>query len=306
MASSWLFVWSLYRGFNSGFNGDGWQRYWLSGIFAALSGIFSGLGWLITDSKKLSLAFSLAAVLPFFAFFWNQPYIWPLCLLAGLLFFAAHGHGLREKDASFKVSIRKIFRVSLPTFFMGLAIIISVFYYLANINLSQAGQFQPLGGDKTTGAVGTFILDIIMGQEAKNLSLDLSVDDFIYQLLVQQQKIDTKALADKRVRQQLNGQITELKRQINQEYGLELTGQERVSSVINVFINDKIRSLFGPRQEYLPLVFAIAIFLLLRTLAFLYVWIVMTFIWLIYRLLLSLGIIMIEKKMTEREIVLLK
>lgn len=306
LASSSLFVWSLYYGFDYGFNGDGWQKYWLPGIFAVLTGFFSGFGWLLADSKRLSLAFSLAAILPSLLFFWNRPYILSLCLLAGLLFFIAHSHGLREKDASFKISIRKIFSASLPTFFMGLAILISVFYYLGNVNLLEEGRFRPFGENKATGAVGNFILDVVMGPEAKNLSLDLSVDDFIFQMLVQQQQIDAKTLSDKRVRQQLDRQITSFKQQLQQDYGLELTGQERVSAVINVFINDKIKSLFGPQQKYLPLVFAIAIFLVLRTLAFLYVWVTMVFVWAAYKLLLKFGIAAVEKKMTEKEAILIK
>lgn len=279
-------------------------KYFWPAVWALLLGGLFGFGWLLSHSKKKSFWFAWLAVLPFLIFFIREPIIMLVGLVAGFTFWLAWWRGTIEREISFKISLGKIFRVGLPIFFTGLALLISSFYYFFNINEVKNGQFEVLQESQGFALVGDLVLEAVVGPDIKNLSFKLSVDDFITQIIKQKSGLDENFLGDERFSGALKQGVEGFKQEINQTYGLDLRGDETVASVIRIFINDKIKSAFGPYQKYIPLVFAIAMFLALKAVSFIYVWLVIFFSWLLYRLLLALRIIRIGKEMAEKEAII--
>lgn len=302
-ACSAFFVWAMNR---AAVDDLGRAGFCLLGLSVIVPGVIFSLGWLLLDSKRASFWLALLMALPFFFVVFRDVKLSFAVLFSFLCFWLAWHRGVREKEASFKVFVSKILRAGLPIFFTGLALMMAVFYYLNNAAEIRRGDFQVIEDNRSFGLVGDAVLRAVAKDKTQNLSLNLSVDDFIFQLLLQEQEVDREVADNAALRQEFAAQIAQLRREINRTYGLNLTGEEKTATVIRIFINEKIKSFFGSNQQYLPVIFAVAIFLVLKAVSFLYVWLVVFLTWLLCKLLLALGVVVVAKETAEREAIIIR
>ncbi|PJE59926.1 MAG: hypothetical protein COU85_00965 [Candidatus Portnoybacteria bacterium CG10_big_fil_rev_8_21_14_0_10_44_7] len=305
LATATFFVWSLRQAFN---NAGGWTKFAWPAAAALILGIFFGLGWLVADgsTKKLAVIFALVAGLPFMLFFWHNFLMLIVALAAMFFFWLAWWRGAREKQASFKIFLHKILQAGLSLFFTGLALMIASFYYSANIDEVRRGDFEVLQQNEGFGILGDLVLRTVSGQKAKNLSFNQTVDQFLTQLLEQQTGLGDDVLSNNRLAPSFQHELDLLKQEVSQNYGVSLRGDQTVASVVRVFINDKVKTAFGPYQQYIPLIFALAMFLALKAVGFIYAWVVVFCSWVLYRALLLSRIIVLATETAEKENIILR
>ena len=303
-AAASFFVWFLDRGFAGQL--ENWQKYAGPAAMATVLGVVFALGWLFSESRKKALLFSFLAASPFAVLALFDPWALLAGLAAGFCFWLAWRRGANEKKASFKIFTFKIFQAGLPIFFTGLAVMVSFVYLLNNLEEVKAGNFEVLGNSESLAGLGDAVFKIISGPEARNLSLSMTVDDFLLRLLVSQGQLDEAVLENPTLRREFQAQLDRAKEELNQKYGLRVRGDESVVSVLQLFINEKIKASFGPYQKFLPLVFALAMFLALRAIGFLYVWLVAFLGWSFYKILLGTGIAVKAVETAEKENVFIR
>lgn len=286
---------------------NGWPgRFIWSGAALIILGVFYSLAWLFfgysKGSKYFFVLLSFVSALCLFVFLdWQKSSFW-LVFFVSLICFCFAGHqALKEKEASFRIHLSRILSLALLWFFTGLAFVVASFYYFYQAKLPLESFKVP---PNLTNFTISFLDDFLgSGKLGRTITLDISIDDYLKKSLLSEGGISKEHLNDPRISALINSEISKSRDELNREYNLHLTGQEKISQVLASFITAKINEILGPYRKYIPLALAFGLFIALRAIAFIYVNIVVGIVWVLLKLLMLFGLVKIEKVMVEKEVI---
>lgn len=91
--------------------------------------------------------------------------------------------------------------------------------------------------------------------------------------------------------------------QLSEQFGINLEGNEKFEDILYQVVNQEINKYGQPYQQYFPLGLALGIFFALKTIGFLFGWLVILLSWLIFKVLVSAGAIKIQEQAVLREVI---
>lgn len=91
----------------------------------------------------------------------------------------------------------------------------------------------------------------------------------------------------------------QVKSALEQKFNLKISGNPLLSDVVAGWVSEKVHSAASSYQNSFPLIFAVIVAVLLRGLAFVFVWLTIFVSWLVFKLLLAVKFFKIEKVQVE-------
>ena len=95
--------------------------------------------------------------------------------------------------------------------------------------------------------------------------------------------------------------VREQRASYSENFGIPLTGNEKVVNVMYEFVSLRTRKIIGPFKEYIPIIFTFGFFLMLRSVAFVFYYVSLLFFWPVLIILISSGFVKKEKIQVEKE-----
>ena len=210
--------------------------------------------------------------------------------LGGLLFFMFaylfEKHIRDDEHSRADFSINRIVRSSINFMVYGLLIVLGFNIYtqlqgnfLKNPDAvyNQMGHYAALGLNYVPNGFGDF-------------NPNQTFDDFVYKQAEAQQPDIAKIPKSSR-----DQQIEEFKKQIEEKFHLQISGNPLLSQVVAGAVASKIKDSAGSYSQFFPAIFAILIIIALRYTAFLFVWLTSILCWVMFWILLRLKFFRIEK-----------
>lgn len=278
---------------------------WPAVALFVLGALFSLVWLLLADSRqsKYFLALlSLFCALWLFVFLdWHKISFWPIFLLSLAFFYFAGHQAIKEKEACFKIQLSRILSTALILLFTGLALIAASFHYFYQVKFPpEAFEISPNLTNFVIQRLDEFLGN---GRLGETISLNMTIDEYLETNLLKSGEMSATQLKDPRIRALINKEIDKARDELNRQYGLHLTGQEKIAQVIASFITVKINQILGPYRKYIPLALAFGLFIALRAIGFIYVNIVLGMVWVLLKLLVIFKLVRIEKVMAEKEVI---
>lgn len=227
------------------------------GVAAALfcvGTIFARSPWIVYPAALASIA------IPFLSVRAEGAILGALAFSLILTAFAVE-HIRKEYAHSLGFSLGRIARSGLPTYFTAASLVIAAF---SLVYLSPEKSFTVLF-PKSVIAVSLRALPAGGALNLPSIDPEATVDDFLSALVrerLKSQGIDLSSFSEKEIAEALADQRLALSRQ----YGVELSGREKVADVFYRSVTQYIRDLLGPYEYYLPFASALAFFLSFKTL----------------------------------------
>ena len=91
--------------------------------------------------------------------------------------------------------------------------------------------------------------------------------------------------------------------QLSEQFGINLEGNEKFEDILYQVINQEINKYSQPYKQYFPLGLAVGIFFALKTIGFIFGWLVILLSWLIFKVLVSVGAIKIHEQAVLKEVI---
>ncbi|MCX7779119.1 MAG: hypothetical protein N2259_02670 [Patescibacteria group bacterium] len=282
---------------------------------------------LLVESKLLILVVYFLTLTIFFCFFsFHYALLIGLAILF-LIFILSRALMQKERNNHLKISIIQIFKKGLPlilTFFALFFALLSYFYPLIKIDqkgISLSPQIlewllQPL--TKNTGNLLPFFEPEMTINETIAMTIAMQKPDLSKlspEILkkFQGRKITEinpeELLKDPEVVAILKNQakkidpltVIQQRNELAKNLGLELKGNEKIAEIINQIASKKLNNLLGPYLKYLPIIFALLTFFLLKIIFVPFSWLVIGMSLLFFQILLIFRLVRIEKVMKEGE-----
>lgn len=238
-----------------------------------------------------------AILIPYFLLSASLTILGSLVAVCFLGFFSAY-RMRNEFFYSLTFNLAKIARPGLTLFFTTISLVAATFY------------FSAFGGSNAVSALlpkPLFTLTLekfggIFAEYTHRSSIDpnATVDDLLFDVArgeLSQKKVDINKLPQDE-REKL---LASLKKEVSAQYGLKLTGKEKVGDVFYVTVTGEIEKLLGPYRIYLPYASAFAFFLAFKTLTLPLYYVVMGINFLLLKILIGSKIIKKEKQTLEVE-----
>lgn len=189
-----------------------------------------------------------------------------------------------EAAASTAFSVRKIFSGGLPIFFTAVALMLAVFYFS-----SLGGRSDAFFLPKTLFDAAIPFLEQPLQNIFPGFRPNASVDEFLLTAMTHDtgSQIDIAKLPNAE-RERL---LREGRAALAQQFDITLTGEESAGDVIYRVTNAQVAKLAGPYEKYLPLLAAVGFFLAVKALTLPVYWLVLILLFLVVKLLLSLGLL---------------
>ena len=198
-----------------------------------------------------------------------------------------------EYQASHSFSVRKTLRGGLPMFLTAAVLLLTMFYFS-----SAANQTGNVLLPKTFFNAAIPLLEKPIQGIIPGFRSGVSVDELIRAFASKQSggKIDISELPQA----QQEEFIREGRRVLGEQLGIPLTGKERSEDVLYEAANAQAEKLAGPYRQYLPLLGAVGFFLAAKTLTLPIYWITLLLVFLVVKLLVTMGIL--KKEITTIEV----
>jgi len=251
---------------------------WMAGGFLFLLwGISLCLAMLLIDDNKLLCGSFLITLGLFGLFFNNEPFYY----LAGLIilfaaFCSASAMIKREEEIQVNLNFWRIWQRGLPRFFTALFILVALVYYFSPHPAQIAKR------------------EIIIPREVFN-----SVIKPFEKLITERLPEGVNDLDIEANRVLTVKEMGELK----DKYDIELKEGETLKDFIYKLANYQLNSAPDPYKRFIPIGLAIALFLSLKIVSFIYIPLTILFSWLIMKILLALKFAKIETETKEVETV---
>lgn len=182
--------------------------------------------------------------------------------------------------------------------------------------VTAAEQFLP---SVYKGYTPTMTVDELIGSQlptADKILADINFDQLTNQA-IQQQALDQKLKdiginpnavhldvrqGQAALRDQLTAElnkyrqdsIAEIRQQLADRFGLTLTGREAMHDVLTQYVDHQLTTSLGRFTNFLPLLLAVGVFLLLRLFSFIYTWLIVGWGWAWYAILKAMGVVKVE------------
>ena len=268
--SSWWFLKYVF------YVGNLTSACWILGIVLLIFwGIALCLAMLLIDDRRVLYISFVLTLISFGMFFNNEPFYY----LGGLLilflaFWLASFKVRQEERVEVTLNFWRIWKRGLPIFVTALILVIALIYYFSP-SLTELRKKEIV----IPRPVFDFVIETIAPLIEKRLpegieSLDVEVNTIL----------DPK-------------QIEELERQ----YEIKISQGETAKDFLYKLVQFQINRSGAPYQKYIPIGLAVALFLILRALAMIYIALVILLSWIFLRLLVLLRFVKVEIETKEVE-----
>lgn len=268
-------VLSFLLGATAALAGFAWDKILLNPYW-----VFAVLGYSLAFAAFLVLVrhiyakwiVSVGSVIPFAVFFKIDAY-WIAGLVLSVLIVAfAVLYEIEDEEASIKIIIKRRIGPTTKLFFTGLAVFLS-FVYFSGVNRDPNPE------------------RMILPESIFKVTLKLLESPLQGTIPGFRAEATTGELFNSQERQVFA-----------QQFGLKLTGKEKISDVLYVVVLERIKTYAGDYLNYVPVFAALSYFLALKTVSVIFYYFTVVLISIILKLLLMGGIIQKAKIPAEREI----
>lgn len=263
-------AWSGLKGFL--FGNGGWVMPMIA--FCAIS-IFLSASWMLLKSKIVLLVALLAILITFFLSFGFKWTYFAASLIALLFFYFGSMWAMNERDLRLKIKVGDILRQGLPALFTGLILLVSTAYYFSPRAQISFQIPRPL--------FDSVLKVISLSSNNKSQDLNLGGLGSIFKMPVEGLDLTDLPVED------LN-KITSVNSDKKQEDELYALVSKIVSGYTETY------------RQYFTVGAAIGIFLTLKSMGAIFMWLVVFISWLIFKILIILGIVKIQEKTALQEI----
>lgn len=297
-------------------------------FFVALA--LLGVYILVESSWRWIIALIAVATLPSFLMSGADWYLMaPIWILSVFIFYVGTDRIKQEQANRIKIIPHSLVKFGMPLVTTGLSLLISANFFLAIKDNSQAlsvPKIHMLLPDKVISGSLHLMSSVVPQSALKSIDQGETVDEFIknnlsHELEIQAGDVENYLRSQGRtwtveqqqqVQNELNNfaslnealAVVQARAELSKQLGQSLSGQEKMEDVIVVYINNRIDDFFNRQSSNggaLPLGMALALFLTLKTLA----WILRhPLAWTttgIFRIIVKMGGIEIKKEMREVE-----
>lgn len=229
----------------------------IAAVLFGFSAIFIKQEWLRYGVGVLSVG------VPYFLVVANPLILWGLA--ASVIFgsFAVYRLG-KEHLLSLGFNLTKIFRAGIPLYFTVVSLTLAMFFF------SMVDEERAVASLIPRSALNAIMETLPNAQGLKGaigLTPDTTVDELLIASLkdqLQSQGVDLSKLPPGELERLIKTQRDAL----TKEYGLALSGKERVSEILYTAIAGRIEKLLGPYSIYLPFISALVFFFAFKALTF--------------------------------------
>ena len=223
----------------------------VSGSLFALLGIF-------VRTRILAYAFPIMGVGASYLFITATPTVLGAYVASILLIVYAVYRMRQEFDYSLGFSVAKIVRAGLPVYFSVVALLISMFYF-SGLNEERAlSAFVPRSLiqfflDRMSGGSGFF-------SDLPKVNAETTVDDLLF--VIAERELTKQGVPLASIPKGELAKIILLERNnLSKQFGITLSGEEKIGEAFYSAITEKIQSFFGPYRNFLPVAAAMVFFL---------------------------------------------
>lgn len=258
-----------------------------TGTFFALGALFIQNNWVLYPIAAISIGVP---------FLFTPATITALTGLAISILFIIYALWRIKIEAkhSLGFSVFKFLKAGLPLYFTIVSLLISIFFF------SQIGEDE----DRAFAALlPKSAIEIAIGPIQSLLGLSAAkpnstVDEAFTKLITEQLKSQgINNISQSELAKLLRDQREELSR----NFGLKLSGQEKISDILYEFASRRFRELLGPYKEYLPYASAITFFFAFKAFTFPIYYLTLLITYLLIKFMLLTKILRSEKTQVEVE-----
>jgi len=204
----------------------------------------------------------------------------------------------REFNLSLGFSLSKTAKAGLPIYFSVASLIISIFYFT---NIKEEKNISAILPKSTLNfAIKKLAGPLESLTGLPDLNPDATIDETLLKLLEKQIIVQGINMA-KLPREELLRALSSQKEEFSKNFGIKLSGQEKIGDVLYKAISQKIEELLGPYKKYLPVASAIAFFLAFKTLTLPLYYLTILFTFCLIKIMIAGKILTKETKQIEVE-----
>lgn len=204
----------------------------------------------------------------------------------------------QEYAYSLGFSVAKIVRAGLPVYFSVVALILSMFYF-SDLNEERAlSAFVPRSLiqfflDRMSGEAGFF-------SDLPKVNAETTVNDLLF--VIAERELLKQGVPLASIPKTELAKIISLERSnLSKQFGITLSGEEKVGEAFYGAITEKIQNFFGPYKNFLPIAAAIVFFLAFKAVTWPLYFISMLLTYILIRLMVFASIVREEKVTIEVE-----
>lgn len=256
----------------------------IAAILFGFSAIFIKARWLRYGVGMVSVG------APYFFITADPATLWAIA--ASIIFgaFAVYRLG-KEHLLSFGFSLTKIFRAGIPLYFTITSLILAAFFFSMLNEERAVNSLLPRSAfDASIKALTKWL-----GLPGEGVGPDTTINEIVLVSIKDQLKSQGIDLS-KIPRAEFDRLITAQRQELARQYGLKLTGEERVSDVLYNAIAGRIRDLVGPYAYLLPVASALAFFFAFKALTFPLYYLALLVGYLMMRIMAGVGVLKLEKQ----------
>lgn len=250
-----------------------------------LSAIFIKNSWIRYGTGMLSLSAP-------YLFIEATPTIIALLIVSLILTALAIYQISKEYLLSVRFSLMKILYTGIPLYFTVTAIILSAFFFSGLDEKNAIVSLLPKSA--LTAFWGTIAQSFGLKYFAE-ITPDTTLDELLKSAV--EEKLKSQGIDLSEVpKRELTGLIAEQRKLLAKEYGLTLTGKEKVIDILYAAITQKASSFLGPYERYLPTVSAIVFFFALKTITFPLYYLTLFLTYVLVKILIYAGVLTLQKQ----------
>ena len=304
----------------------GFFQGWISvGIVFLLFMISLGLSFMLIGKKWIVLVISGLSVFSFFLFFGRgmrieislgSAWLWYAigCILLFIVFIISYLRIRSEKLVRIKFKISDILEKGIPLCLTFLAILISLaFYFNYSAKIAQEVKIPEALMDMSIKP-----FEAIMKGFIPDYSMDMTIDEFLIQFSQKMSPAENKNelgteelpfdiekfLGEEEGGKIISSDVLEKEREgLSEQLGIKLTGRETLHDVFYKLVNQKFAELSPEFRKLIAIVLALSFFGILRIIFIPFGWLIILFTYVVFVILKKTGVVKIEQKKVEMEIV---
>lgn len=270
-----------------------------SGMYALITLLVyllsASLAFLLLERTSLFLTASIFSVLPAIYFYGATEAHMAATFIAFLAAWRSFSVALYEREHYTNVSPSIIIQRSLPLFVTALVLVVASSSYLA----ATGGGYMLTGERILPRAVFNWGITVLESTVLDNImpgfSNNMSVNEYILRTL--ESRNATQSLSDTARAPTLR----EAREELQRKFDVQTTGEENMTDLLYNVTITKSEELLKEYERFVPLAFALAIFLVLKAISLPVVWFITFSVWCILYVLQSLGSIGLNKVRVEKE-----
>jgi len=283
---------------------------------------------LVKNNGWLKLA-SLLVVFSGVPFVLNWKYV-IITIFSALLIWVATIYIKKEMDSRLEISVWHFLRVGRRFFIIAIALVLASHYYFNYFQTSEDKNIPEIKiGEQQTWLATKIISAIDPDLSAKEME-NLTIDEFILKkvpvnletsVLQNNEQLDDKNVIPNGIWDNLTGGINieemeeaiilqENKKGISEMAGKEIEGNEKMIDVVSEIVNNKINEIIIPKKSYsgqtsliIPWVLASILFLTVASFGTFISSLLIFIVWILFKILVKLKLVTIEKKETIKEVI---